>query len=56
MTSPDATPPPSALFPNWDDATLRAKLFELFAFAREGLGYKDISDFHLGWYERNTHV
>lgn len=52
MTRPNPAPPPSALFPHWDEAMLRSKLFELFAFAREGLGYKDISDFHLGWYEQ----
>ncbi|HAM34573.1 MAG TPA: hypothetical protein DEB40_03320 [Elusimicrobia bacterium] len=52
MNAPNSATPPSALFPHWDDATLRAKLLELFAFAREGLGYKDISDFHLGWYDQ----
>ena len=52
MNAPNSATPPSALFPHWDEATLRAKLLELFAFAREGLGYKDISDFHLGWYNQ----
>lgn len=50
MTMPETAPPPSALFPHWDEAMLRDKLFDLFAFSREVLGFKDISDFHLEWY------
>ena len=52
MTPSDIPQPPSALFPQWDEATLREKLFDLFAFSRDVLGYKDLSDFHLAWYDQ----
>lgn len=38
-------------FPHLDEAGLRTKLLDMFVFVRDVLGYRDISEMHLGWYK-----